>query len=51
MILVLCKFSDHALTLYQVSWKYLEPSQSHEVNTISELKKTKGNNAAKLQME
>ena len=45
MILVLCKFFDHALSLYQVSWKYLEQSQSYGVNTISKLKNTKGNNA------
>ena len=51
MILVLCKFSDHVLNLYQVSWKYLEWSQSYEVNAIPKLKNTKGNNPAKLQME
>ena len=51
MILVLCKFSDHSLNLYQVSWKYLEQSQSYEVNIISKLKNIKDNNAAKLQME
>ena len=51
MTLVLCKFSDHALNVYQVSWKYLERPQSYEVNTISKVKNTKGNNSAKLQMK
>ena len=44
MIIFLCKFSDHALNLYQVSWKYFERSQSYGVNIISKLKNTKGNN-------
>ena len=51
MILVLCKFSNHALNLYRVSRKYLERAQSYGVNTIFKLKNTKGNNAAKLQTE
>ena len=38
MILVLCKFSDHALNLYQVSRKYLELSKSYGINAISKLK-------------
>ena len=48
MILILCKFSDHALNLYQVSRKYLEQSQSYGVNIIAELKNTKGNNSQNL---
>ena len=34
------RISDHALNLYQVSWKYLEWSQSYGVNTISKLNKS-----------
>ena len=32
MNLVLCQFFDHALNLYQVSWKYIEQSQSYGPN-------------------
>ena len=37
-----CRFSDHALNLYQVSRKYLERSPSSGVNTISKLKIQRG---------
>ena len=38
MVLVLCKLSNHALYLYEVSWKYLKGFQSYSADTISYIK-------------
>ena len=43
----LCTSSGHALYFYQVLWHYLKGYQSYRADTISILKNTKGNNAAK----
>ena len=40
-ILLLCSFSDHALYLYQVLWKYLSSFQSYWADTIPKLKFSK----------
>ena len=42
----LCKKTDQALHLYQVSWN-LERYQSYRADAVSILKITKGNNSAK----
>ena len=41
-ILLLCSFSDDALYMYQVLWKYLNSFQSYWADTISKLKFSKG---------
>ena len=43
----LCMSSGHALYFYQVLWNNLKRYQSYRADTISILKITKGNNAAK----
>ena len=46
-VLNLCKWSSHALYLFQVLRNYLERYQSFRVDMTSILKITKGNNSAK----
>ena len=41
-VLLLCKLSDDALYVYEVSWKYLEGLSSYEAHTNRPLSNFKG---------